>query len=188
MVIYKITNIINGKSYIGQTIQDVNVRWNRHKSSPYAIGNAIRKYGEENFKIDIMFNSFDIKYLNNAEKELIKVYNTLYPNGYNLMEGGQIRMTKTSIEKMRKSKLGKKEDPKNTEKRMKKIRKKIYCFETDTVYKSIKEAAKELGIGSPSNLAKYTRQGKPTKGFHFKFIEDKDMTNNNLTGGGLLPS
>jgi len=71
---------------------------------------------------------------------------------------------------------------------MKKIRKKIYCFETDTVYKSIKDAAKELGIGSPSNLARYTRQGKPTKGFHFKFIEDKDMTNNNLTGGGLLPS
>ena len=187
MVVYSITNLLNGKKYIGQTIQEVSVRWSRHKTSPYIIGKAIKKYGEENFKIDILFNGFDIDSLNFAEKQLIKTYSTIYPFGYNILEGGQIRLGKESIEKMRQSKLGSKEKPEHTEYRMSKIRKAIYCYETDTVYRSVKEAANALGIKSASNLSRYCKIGKPTKGFTFKFIQESDMTNNILTGGGLLP-
>lgn len=58
--IYKITNKINGKVYIGQTIQSVKDRWHRHcgkKSIRSAemsmhIKRAILKYGKENFIIE----------------------------------------------------------------------------------------------------------------------------------------
>lgn len=59
--IYKITNLINNKIYIGETIRSVNVRWNEHKSVcmnekghgyNYHIHASMRKYGIENFSIE----------------------------------------------------------------------------------------------------------------------------------------
>ena len=57
--IYKITNLINNKIYIGQTINPISQRWSAHKShakngSTHKLGRAIRKYGEENFKIELI--------------------------------------------------------------------------------------------------------------------------------------
>jgi hypothetical protein len=40
--VYSLTNKVNGKSYIGQTIQNVNRRISRHKISPFAIGKLKR--------------------------------------------------------------------------------------------------------------------------------------------------
>ena len=153
MVIYSITNLVNGKKYIGQTIQDVSVRWRRHKTGKFAIGNAIRKYGEDNFKIDILFNSFDRNYLNNAEKELIKNYNTMYPNGYNLMEGGQIRLTKEQRKKISVANTGRKETAKQTENRMKRIRKPVLCIEDQICFFSVKDAGEFYKV-SPSHITK----------------------------------
>ena len=47
--IYKITNLINNKIYIGQTIRDVQIRWKEHLRSKdeAPIHKAIRKYGKE---------------------------------------------------------------------------------------------------------------------------------------------
>ena len=56
--IYKITNLINGKIYIGQTITSISQRMNRHytnaKTNNHATGidGAIKKYGRENFKVE----------------------------------------------------------------------------------------------------------------------------------------
>ena len=63
--IYKITNLINGKIYIGQTIQSIKDRWYRHVGNSkwlsqhevnMAIKRAIRKYGKENFKLELIEN------------------------------------------------------------------------------------------------------------------------------------
>ena len=88
--IYKITNKINGKVYIGQTIHP-NRRWMEHKQKArhgqdkYLIHLAINKYGEENFTFEIIEWTKDF---NNEEKRLIKEYNSITPNGYNISEGG----------------------------------------------------------------------------------------------------
>lgn len=89
MIIYKITNKLNGKSYIGQTVRDFDTRLAEHKRKQNSIvGKAINKYGDDNFHYEIIARALTIDELNNLEYELIKAYNTLAPNGYNQVEGG----------------------------------------------------------------------------------------------------
>ena len=90
MIIYKITNKINGKVYIGQTIHP-DRRWMEHKQKArhgqdkYLVHLAMNKYGEQNFTFEIIEWTEDY---NNEEKRLIKEYNSITPNGYNISEGG----------------------------------------------------------------------------------------------------
>lgn len=97
--IYKFTNKINGKHYIGQSI-NLEMRKYAHKSSAYnektkdynsQFHQAIRKYGLENFDYEIIAILTPEEYsktaLNTLEKYFIKYYNS-YKNGYNATEGG----------------------------------------------------------------------------------------------------
>lgn len=91
--IYKITNKINNKCYIGQTKRSINKRWNEHcnrNSSSHGLSNAIKKYSIENFDIQILESIEDNSKLNDLEKEYIKKYNSLSPYGYNLDTGGSL--------------------------------------------------------------------------------------------------
>jgi group I intron endonuclease len=94
MVIYKITNLINNKIYIGQTTQDIEKRWQRHNwactknRNAMAITNALIKYGSANFSIEKIDDAKNIDELNKKEEFYIKEYNSLSPNGYNLSKGG----------------------------------------------------------------------------------------------------
>lgn len=92
--IYKITNIINGKFYIGQTIQNVKERFYQHCAtkcskavSNMAIHRAIKKYGKSNFTVEVI-EEIDSANLNDRERYWIKYYNS-YNNGYNSTKGGQ---------------------------------------------------------------------------------------------------
>lgn len=93
--IYKVTNLINGKIYIGQTIQTVQNRWYRHcgKSciSPEEMNThfkrAILKYGKENFKVEIV-EDCDSTLLDEREKYYISYFDS-YNKGYNSTLGGQ---------------------------------------------------------------------------------------------------
>ena len=92
--IYKITNKISKKCYIGETTEEnPEERWKRHK---YAISkgvgcpalrNAVIKYGIENFTFEVLIICFDENRYDH-EKEYIKKYNSVVPNGYNILEGG----------------------------------------------------------------------------------------------------
>ena len=96
-VIYKITNIINNKIYIGQTWTTEPQRWQNHiwhaqnntnNDSPY-LCNAIRKYGKENFIRKIIDTSDSVEELNNKEIYYIKLFNSTNPDiGYNICLGG----------------------------------------------------------------------------------------------------
>lgn len=92
--IYKITNTINSKSYIGQTIQNVKERFYQHCAtkcskavSNMAIHRAINKYGKSNFTVEVI-EEIDSANLNDRERYWIKYYNS-YNNGYNSTKGGQ---------------------------------------------------------------------------------------------------
>jgi group I intron endonuclease len=88
-----ITNKINKKLYIGQTIRsDLNCRWREHKlCKKDCIGNclynAYKKYGINNFEYKLICICFN-EDCNKFEEEYIKKYNTFYPHGYNLQSGG----------------------------------------------------------------------------------------------------
>jgi group I intron endonuclease len=101
--IYKITNKLSGKSYIGETMRpNPETRWKQHiqkinknKGCP-ALQDAVNKYGIENFKFDIIIICFDedrFKY----EKEYIEKYNSMVPNGYNILPGGEKGVSRLGI-------------------------------------------------------------------------------------------
>ena len=87
--IYKITNKLNGKVYIGQSI-DIDTRWRQHINAKdnVAIHNAIKKYGKENFKFEVLLEC-PADMLNVWERDMIALYDCISPNGYNLTEGGE---------------------------------------------------------------------------------------------------
>lgn len=86
--IYKITNKLNGKVYIGQS-RDIDARWRQHINAKdnFAIHNAIKKYGEENFCFEVLLEC-PVDMLDVWERDMIALYNCISPNGYNLTEGG----------------------------------------------------------------------------------------------------
>lgn len=84
--IYKITNLLNGKSYIGQSVH-IERRWIEHclPSKSSIISKAIQQYGKNNFKFEVL-EECSKNQLNQRENFWIQYYNTLTPNGYNIAE------------------------------------------------------------------------------------------------------
>jgi len=86
--VYKITNIINGKCYIGIS-KNPYARFNTHiKNNKYPINKAIKKYGKENFTLDILCSCSDYNSVGDQERFYISYYNTMLPFGYNVSLGG----------------------------------------------------------------------------------------------------
>jgi hypothetical protein len=105
--IYKITNLVNNHVYIGQTRSH---RLNKNKYRPFGymgrfkdhinecnsnkknvcryLNSAINKYGVEKFKCEKIIEC-EIDKLDEIEIKYIKEYGSLFPNGYNLTEGGK---------------------------------------------------------------------------------------------------
>ena len=86
--LYVLRNTLNGKCYVGQTIVPLKRRLKNHKISSSAIGNAIRKYGVDSFKI-IEFAGIPEHLLDGLETDMILKVNSVAPFGYNIMLGGQ---------------------------------------------------------------------------------------------------
>lgn len=141
MIIYKITNKLNGKVYIGQTIQSLKERWSKHKGTKTckALGSAIIKYGPDAFDVEVLKECSSYEEMNALEKSYIQEYSSLYPNGYNLTTGGNngqhVEETKKKISEAQKGQknhmYGKKasEETKRKMRESHKNRPKIYTEE-----------------------------------------------------------
>lgn len=108
-IIYCLTSP-SGKKYIGQTIRNFDKRFEEHciKNESRILYNAIQKYGRDNFKKEILLKCNN-DFLDEYEIKFIYLYNSLYPNGYNIRTGGSNGLhCDDSKEKMRQSKLGEK--------------------------------------------------------------------------------
>jgi group I intron endonuclease len=106
-IIYKATNIITGKVYIGQTKENINLRINHHigsmkRGSKTYFHNALRKYGKENFLWEIIDIANNRNELNLKECFWIKEYNSFNSKfGYNMTFGGnQYELTEEARKKM----------------------------------------------------------------------------------------
>ena len=93
MLIYLVTNTINGKRYVGQTNQRLSSRWWSHvnRANCRALYSAIHKYGEKNFSVEVLCEVPTKELANEFEQEYIVRYFTLAPNGYNILSGGNER-------------------------------------------------------------------------------------------------
>ena len=110
-VIYEFVNNINQKVYVGQTvnfkkrIRDHRFNYNKIIKNTLFY-NALRKYGWENFSINIIEDCSD-ELLNEKEIYWIEEKKSLYPNGYNILEGGnQARHTDISKQKLSEGRKG----------------------------------------------------------------------------------
>ena len=147
-IIYKITNKINGKVYIGQTIQKGgfdrrychDLSKNTHNEH---LRMSIKKYGIDNFYINKEFDvAFSREELDIKEILWIKYYNSTNEKyGYNISLGGHIELSESTKQKIGESNS-----------------KKIICYNTKEIFNSITEASKIKNI-SPSNLG-YCVNGK----------------------------
>jgi group I intron endonuclease len=97
--IYLITNKINDKKYVGLTTKGISQRISEHISAGTYIGKALRKYGLQSFDISIIDSANTIDTLREKEKYWVKCYNSKFPNGYNLTDGGDGRLGYRTTEK-----------------------------------------------------------------------------------------
>lgn len=158
MEIYKITNKINGKVYIGQTIRPVEYRFNRHINDAMRnkidthFARAIRKYGPDKWRLEIIDGAETQEELNQKEQYWIRYYNSV-EKGYNETDaiskcGGNTYQSKTEAEmevikeKIRQTKIGNKNP---MAKRVKRIN--INTGEIDT-FEIVISCAKACGINN----------------------------------------
>ena len=147
-LIYKITNLINGKVYIGQTYRLLRHRitcYKRLKCNEH-LKNAIIKYGFDNFKFEVIYETHNINELNEKEIFYIKEYNSTDKNiGYNIDLGGRNKIvSEETKQKMSKSGLGKKQTKEHIDKRIKRG-----------------EAAKVLGRPKTEEQKKWLSENSP---------------------------
>lgn len=105
--IYLITNLINGKKYVGQTVKTIEKRLKEHFKAAFVehrksiIYDAIRKYGIKNFEIKCIQDNITIEDLDIAEQYWIQQYNSFGVFGYNATTGGnQCRISNETKQKI----------------------------------------------------------------------------------------
>lgn len=106
--IYKIVNLSNGKIYVGQAVSHIlnhkryrpyghegrfrchiSEAFSTKKNQSHYLNNAIRKYGVTDFVVELI-ECCEIKDADERETHYIKDLNSLFPNGYNLKNGGNV--------------------------------------------------------------------------------------------------
>ena len=218
-IVYQHKNKINGKIYIGITMQKPEQRWRYgkgYKTSPHFYA-AIQKYGWDNFEHNILFQNLTKEKACKKEQELIAKFNSINREfGYNSTSGGEIFvMNEETKQKISQAMMGNKnglghpcsEEKKRkisetqkgrtlTEEHKQKLseaakkrhtpcskqakenirksshKKPVYCEELDTIFESVQECSRQLGIPA-TNISKLCGgRGKTLKGYHLRYYDD----------------
>lgn len=155
MIIYKITNLKNNKTYVGQTTRSLEKRWKDHisyfkKSVDYILYRAMKKHGIENFKIEQIDTAICKKELNKKEAHWIEKLQAMsYQNGYNcLAVDNRLETSEFTKNKHRKNSIKKWNKKEYREKISNSLRNfKLEQYkEKFNVYKALKKGSKEKGF------------------------------------------
>lgn len=144
MKIYKITNKINGKMYVGQTKKSLEARWKQHQKDSnshffcYKFQKAIREFGAENFTVEQIDCAANKEEANAKEVFWINFYNAV-EEGYNTSPGGKSGGNY----------------------------KKVMNVETGQVFDSQKEAAKHYGVNCEAIRQAIDKPHRKSAGHHW---------------------
>ena len=186
--VYVHINKINGKTYIGQTIQKPEKRWGINgkrylEGSQVKFARAILKYGWDNFEHIILYKGCSAM-LDLLEEMYIKKYDSIN-NGYNSESGGnknkilsketidkikKYKHTPEQIEKMRIAKLGKKLSKEHIEKCRLSHYKKVRCLENGEIFESVMSAAEYINIDKHAMSACCRGKTHTCGGYHWEYI------------------
>lgn len=173
-LVYEITCLITGKSYIGITIKTIDKRWSEHckearaKRFETVFYRSLRKYGPESFSIKLLYEAVNGREAQKVERALIAERNTLAPSGMNSSTGGESHagraMTAEVKEKIRQKKIGTKL---SAEARAKMSASRIGKTHTKETRQKMREvqarpdvkAKQKAGMSTPDFIAKQRENG-----------------------------
>lgn len=171
--LYKITNKLNNKVYIGITNREPYKRFKEHQrlSSKSFISKAIQADGIENFTFEVLLTNIDDNKISQLECEYIKKYNSLLPNGYNADLGGIEYHKHSNYIKQIISKNGK---GKNNSKYIANVL--MYDMNGNllNIFESAREAARFLGDESKNTAINYCLNNKQKTAYGYIWKYDKD--------------
>jgi len=164
MIIYKVTNRIDDKCYIGQTVKTLKQRKSAHKTRmkksnrKHYFYNALRKHGWDNFKWEVLCECKSKKEMDEMEFHYIKQYDS-YNNGYNMTWGGEGNVGWIPSEKTKKkisdAHKGRNNGP-CTDERKKNISKSLIGYKhSEETKKKISDAHKGMKLGPMSEEQKW---------------------------------
>lgn len=154
--IYSITNIINGKRYIGSTgeTQGFDIRWDKHlsplrnnKHQNIHLQSAWNKYGKDNFIFEIVCECSEDNLIE-FENYYIKAFNTMDERyGYNFKEAGpKGKMSEETKKRISKSLKGREFSEEHCRKLSEQNSKRVF---TDEIRKNMSNAQKKYSIENP---------------------------------------
>jgi len=195
VIIYKIENKSNGKIYVGQTQRTLQERIREHKRKSRKlsyIDRAIKKYGLENFIVEVIEECETIDELNEREKFWIRELNCKIPNGYNLTDGGLGRVvtdkerknksesqkghvvSEETRKKISKANTGKThvvtEEMRKYMSAMSAVKHPVRCIETGKIFDSVTAAAKWCGVQCGTVRAACRKNTRTGGGYHWEYL------------------
>lgn len=165
MIIYMITNIKNGKVYVGQTSKTVNVRWSQHVHAAISLGSntylhkAIRKNSPSVWGISILEKFYSREELNIREIFWIKEARKLTET-YNLSLDGSVTARPWTEEEKKTRYNPSKPEP-------------VICINTGIFYPSVREAAKSLNLAGSSVSGVVLGTKDSIKGLVFEYLNEE---------------
>lgn len=167
--IYIITNLINGKRYVGKNVFDMHSRWKSYMGSGIFLKQAIKKYGKENFKKDIIHICYSQEELEQTEIDFISFFDADSSSDYY-----NVTRNKYDFKKYSHTRGG---DSNKNKKRS------VYDSSTGIVYDSINLASK-LSNNSYTSIKGWCERNKKIAEGNDTFIiphKYKSMSRNNKT-------
>lgn len=179
MVIYKITNKINDKIYIGQT-NNFKRRIKQHTKEKFSrislIKRAVEKYGKENFEVIILFKHENKDLINFAEEFFIRYFNSTQREfGYNIKLGGdnytQSEETKRKIGEAQK---GEKNHMYQKRGSLNKTSKPVQELKTGLIFESAMIASEYFGLNFSHICAVCRGERNSTGKYIFRYIDENN--------------